>query len=155
MGMETLVKYSERLSSLSIVEMWRQTMSQIPSVFGRLVYLSSRRDQNTGNYQHYGLAHIFGEEETDRTLRTSHEETFRNWLCFTLEEQKADLDLYLSLLQHDKRTILDTWLRLTPYRYLAPLSARAMERDLYLADFEALLELLKNQYQVSQPDPGA
>jgi hypothetical protein len=136
-------------------DLWRHTLSQIPSVFGRLVYLSSLRNTNTNTYEHHGFALMFGEEESDHTLRESHAKAFSEWLCFTLEQQKADLDLYLSTLGPDRRTVVDAWLRLTPYRHLIPAPARRAERQLYLSDLETLLKLLKNEYGVSSPDPDA
>jgi len=134
-------------------DLWRHTLSQIPSVFGRLVYLSSLRNVNTDKYEHHGFALLFGEKEADRTLRQSHIQAFSEWLSFNLEEQKADLELYLSSLGGDKRAIIEAWLRLAPYRHLIPSSARKPERELYLSDFKFLLELLKNEYGVSSPDP--
>jgi hypothetical protein len=136
-------------------DLWRKTLVQIPSVFGRLVYLASLRDQNTGRYEHHGLSQVFGEDEADQSLRESHNRTFADWLCFGLEQQKADLDLYLSSFEPDKRTILETWIRLAPYRNLVPASAREVERRLYLTDLETLLDLLKNEYAVVSPDPDA
>jgi hypothetical protein len=136
-------------------DLWRNTLSQIPSVFGRLVYLCSLRDPNGGLYQHYGLAQVFSDAEADRVLRQSHEQTFAQWLCFNLEQQKADLDLYLAGLTGNRRTILDAWIRLTPYRGLIPSVVREVERRLYLSDLETILELLKNEYGVASPDPDA
>jgi hypothetical protein len=136
-------------------DLWRHTLSQIPSVFGRLVYLCSLRDPNTGLYQHYGLAQVFSDQEADRVLRESHAQAFADWLCFPLEQQRADLGLYLEGLGGDPRTLLDTWIRLAPYRNLIPAGAREVERRLYLADLEAILELLRNEYGVVSPDPDA
>jgi len=136
-------------------DIWHHTLGQIPSTFGRLVYLASLRDQNTGRYEHHGLAQMFGEIETDRTLRESHEQAFSVWLGFDLERQKADLDLYLSSLQADKRTIVATWIRLTPYRNLMPTAVRDPERRLYLSDLETLLDLLTNEHDVATSDPDA
>jgi hypothetical protein len=136
-------------------DLWRHTLSQIPSLFGRLVYLCSLRDANTGSYEHYGLAQAFGDGEADRVLKDSHGQVFGNWVCLTLEQQKADLDVYLSGLTGNRRTILDTWIRLQPYRNLIPTTAREVERELYMADLEAILGLLRNEYGVVSPDPDA
>jgi hypothetical protein len=134
-------------------ELWRHTIGQIPSTFGRLVYLASLRDQNTGRYEHHGLSQMFGEDDSDRVLRQSHGQTFDIWLGFDLRQQKEDLDLYLSAFQVEKRTILATWIRLAPYRNLMPMMVQEPERRLYLADLEAILELLKNENDVGPPDP--
>lgn len=136
-------------------DLWRNTISQIPTVFGRLVYLASLRNPNSGGYEHHGLALVFGEEEANKALKNSHAAVFAEWLTFNIEQQKADLDLYLSGLFEDKRVVIDTWLRLAPYKNLLPTSVRGVERRLYLADFTALLELLKGAFAVAVPDPDA
>jgi hypothetical protein len=51
--------------------------------------------------------------------------------------------------------VVETWLRLAPYRNLLPASVRGVEKRLYIADFTALLELLKAAYGVAGPDPSA
>ena len=80
-------------------------------------------------------------------LLASHEQTFSLWLTFNLEQQKADLDLYLSGFITDREAIIDIWLRMEPYRNLVPATARASERRLFTADFSALLELLRREYR--------
>jgi hypothetical protein len=133
----------------------RNTLSQIPSVFGRLVYLSNLRGANSGKYEHHGLALIFGEAEADKALRKTHKDTFQTWLNYNLAEQRADLDLYLSAVEGNRRSLIETWVRLTPYRNLIPASASEVEKQLYLSDFNALLRVLINEYGVSFPDQGA
>ncbi len=136
-------------------DLWRNTISQIHSVFGRLVYLASLRNPNNGSYEHHGLALVFGEDEANKALKSSHCAVFAEWLSFNLEQQKADLDLYISALFEDKRVVVETWIRLAPYRNLLPASARSVERRLYITDFTALLELLKGANGVAEPDPDA
>src|SRR6266849_5347144 len=104
-------------------DLWRHTLSQIPTTFGRLVFLSTLRDPNTGVYAHYGFAQRVGEDAADEALRQSHWQFFSEWLAFSLEEQKSDLYLYLSGIDTDKRTILETWTRSKPYRNLIPAAA--------------------------------
>lgn len=134
----------------ALADLWRNTLSEIESVFGRLVYLSSLRDLNSGCYEHYGLAQVSGEEEADRAIRAAHRASFVEWLSYNLEQQKADLDLYLSTLDVDKRTVLEYWARLAPYRSLVPAEADEVERQLYLCDLEAILALMNNQYGVTR-----
>ena len=66
-------------------DLWRHTLSQIPTTFGRLVFLSTLRDPNTGAYAHYGFAQRVGGETADATLRQSHSQCFSEWLAFSLE----------------------------------------------------------------------
>jgi len=136
-------------------DLWRNTLSQIPSVYGRLVYLASLRNPNNGNYEHHGLTLVFGEDEANKALKESHSAVFAEWLTFNLEQQKADLDLYLAGLFEDKRLVIGTWVRLAPYQNLIPASIRGVERRLYINDLAALVELLKNAYAVASPDPDA
>jgi len=145
----------DMLDRSAAADLWRHTLSQIPSVFGRLVYLSSLRNSNSNTYEHHGFAQMFGEEVSDRTLRQSHADAFKLCIGFRLVEQKADLDLYVSALGQDKKTIVESWLHLTPYRHLVPSVTRQAERELYLSDFGVLLTLLKNDFGASCPDPDA
>jgi hypothetical protein len=144
-----------KLERGAAADLWRNTLSQIPTLFGRLVYLSSLRDTNSGTYEHYGLAQVFGAKDADRTLRQSHTQAFAAWLNLNLEQQKADLEDYLAGLEEDIDSILANWIRLAPYRNLIPARAREVERQLYLTDFEVVLELLKFDHDVASPDPTA
>jgi hypothetical protein len=136
-------------------DLWRNTISQIPSVFGRLVYLASLRNPNSGLYEHHGLGLVFGEDEANKALKNSHNAVFAEWLSFNIEQQKADLDLYISGLFEDRRVVVETWIRLAPYKNLLPTGVRLTEKRLYLADFAALLDLLKAATGAAEPDPDA
>jgi len=150
-GVKSAVVFDRSAAS----DLWRNTLSQIPSVFGRLVYLASLRNPNNGNYEHHGLTLVFGEDEANRALKDGHSAVFAEWLTFNLEQQKADLDLYLAGLFEDKRLVVETWVRLAPYKNLVPASVRGVERRLYINDLTALVELFRNVYGVAAPDPDA
>src|SRR5258707_14033882 len=129
----------ERVERTAAADLWRNTLLQIHSVFGRLVYLSSLRNAVTGKYEHHGLALMFGEDEARRALRKSHTRTFAEWLSFNLEHQQADLDLYLSTVGASKPDILKNWLSVATYRTFIPSSAKTMEKRLYYTDIVALI----------------
>ena len=146
---------NDALDRSAASDLWRNTLSRIPSVFGRLVYLASLRNRDSGRYEHHGLALVFGEDEANKALKKSHLRTFREWLTFNLEQQKADLEAYLPAKFEEKRAVLAHWLELTPYLSLVPASIRGIEKRLYLADLKALIDLLGNEYGAAGPDPGA
>jgi hypothetical protein len=144
-----------RKDGSAAADLWRNTLSQISTIFGRLWYLASLRDQNTGTYQHFGLAQRFSEEQADLVLRQSHLKVFEQWLCFNLEQQQKEVDEYLQTQEGDPKLIIANWLRLSPYRNCIPVGTRDPERKLFLTDLEMVLEVLRGEYAVASPDPEA
>ena len=136
----------------SIAESWHRTLSAIPTLLGRLGYLSSLRNINTGQYEHFGLAQRIGTAETDLILRQSHISVFQRWLCFGLEQQKEELEAYFSELGGDRRELISNWLALEPYNNWVPGESRDVERKLFSADLGVVLELIRVEYGVSSRD---
>src|SRR5947209_68449 len=85
---------------------WRRTLAGITTLLGRLAYLASLRNVNRGTYEHFGLSERVGAAEVDSLIRRSHLEAFQEWLCFNLEQQKAELEQYFAGLEGDRREIL-------------------------------------------------
>jgi hypothetical protein len=133
-------------------DLWRNTLAQIPTLFGRLWYLASLRDHNTGTYQHFGLAQRFSETEANLVLRQSHLKVFEQWLCYSLEQQKNEVDEYLQGQDGDPKLIITNWLKLALYRNCIPVGTREVERKLFMSDLKIVLELLRNEYAVVSPD---
>lgn len=125
-------------------DLWRRTLAQIPSTYGRIVYLASLRNVNTGRYEHHGLTLLFGEEAADEALRDSHGRVFREWLEMSLEQQAADLALYFTSLPASRKTLTENWLRLRPYLTVPPVWANPADHDLFQGNLEVLLTLLRN-----------
>ena len=139
------------LERTAVADLWKHTLLRIPTVYGRLSYLASIRDRNSGLYRHHGLGASFGREESDKALRESHEQAFAEWLKLPLEEQHTDLVAYLDALEDPRATVLDHWLRSRVYRQQAPASAREVERQLFFRDLEALLTVLRNACAGEEP----
>src|SRR5258708_3521662 len=130
------------------VELWRKTLSQIPTVFGRLVYLASLRDEATGRYVHDALTRLQGYEEADRTLCHSHHQIFSQWIASSLSDQKRDLDQYVMEIGGRVQSL---W----SHQNLIPPKAHDVERQLYLSDFETLLDLIQTGHDAASSAPGA
>ena len=75
----------------ALADLWKHTLSQIPSTYGRLVYLASLRDPNSGIYRHHGLSAAFGREQSTGALRKSHEDTFWSGSTCRWRTRAADL----------------------------------------------------------------
>ncbi len=137
------------LERSATADMFKNTLSRIPTLFGRLAYLASLRDSNSGVYRHHGLASIFGREESRNALSQCHQTVFQEWLNLSLAEKRGDLFEYFDGLDEPRPAVLDHWTRLRPYRGYMPASARVSERELFCAEFEVLLDTFKC------PDPPA
>lgn len=139
-------------------ELWRRTLSQIPSLFGRLVYLASLRDPVTGAYRHFGFSQRFTPREADKTMKRSHMNIFSDWLCFSLEEQKEDLDRYLDEIEADRNDVLANWTAFPPFTGFIPTQARDPQRQQFLSDMNVMLDLLRREVRsgpFGQPSSGA
>ena len=137
-------KLKGMLERNALADLWKHTLSQIPSTYGRLVYPGSQRDPNSGSYRHHGLSAAFGREESTGALRKSHEETFLEWLKLPLAAKSADLRTHFQNVEESARAVVTYLARCTPYLSQAPDSAGRAQRRQFQMEMETLLELLRN-----------
>jgi hypothetical protein len=136
-------------------ELWRRTLTQIPSLLGRLIYLASLRDLNTGQYQHFGFAQQVGDKASERTIRRSHTNAFEDWLCLSLSEQREQLDRHLEATEVDRVQVLAHWTEFPPYLSWVPSHARPAEKDLFRADLEIVIDLIMRENSAASPSRSA
>jgi hypothetical protein len=132
-------------------DLWKHTLSRIPSVYGRLMYLTSLRDPNSGLYRHHGLSAAFGRDESSKALKQSHEQTFLEWLKLPLADKNRDLLFYLDALEESRLLVVDNWLRSKQYETQVPVSARKVERKLFIHEMELLLPTIRNGLRAAEP----
>ena len=106
----------ERMSQ----ERWPALLQRIPTVFGRLVFLSQ-------------VQPVSAEDETVKGRR--HHEIFSQWLALNLERQKLDYETFAESPGATGSA--------AKYRELIPAGAREVERQLYLTDLETVLALVR------------
>ncbi|MGA8272243.1 MAG: hypothetical protein WB919_11845 [Candidatus Sulfotelmatobacter sp.] len=65
------------------------TLAAVSGLLAKLAYLGSvKRD---GGYQHWGMAHVHGEESSERALKTAHTEVLSSVLRTPISELEEDL----------------------------------------------------------------
>jgi hypothetical protein len=136
-----------RYTSSSILErsagadLSRNTLSRIPTLFGRLAYLGSLRDHGSGEYVHDGLMGIYGGKKSHQALAQSHREIFQNWLKLPLADKIEDLKTYVNALDN-ATAFLEYWTPGRPSRSYLPETVGRAEITLFFHEFEILLEVL-------------
>ena len=121
-------------------DLFRHTLSQIDSVYGRLNYLASLRDPVTGAYRHHGLSSMFGRDESTKALREFHEQTFREWIALPLRDKHRDLMDFLETLEEPLRQVFGHWKQSRVYRTYVPVAASEAEKMLFSMQLETLME---------------
>ncbi len=136
-------------------DLWRNTMSAIPSDMGKLAYLGSLRDPNSGLYHHYGLEAVYSAEQSDLALRQMHLSLFYDWLKKGLADQKEDLEHYFRTVEGELNTVLENWKVMQPYRAYVPVEADEAGGQLFLDDLRLLIELMQRELFPSARRPIA
>ncbi len=134
-------------------DLFRHTLARIPSLFGRLMYLNSLRDPNSGVYRHYGLATAFGRDQSMQALESSHAKTFREWIKLSLREKHADLVTYLETLDDPKGLVVRYWLESGGYVGGIPDAASKADRAAYMGDVRQLLTVISRSSDGASTDP--
>jgi len=119
-----------------------RTLAHLQGELTRLVYLSSTRDYNTGEYQHEGLAQRFGEQAAQLALAQCHEAAFQDLLNSSLSSLVAHLATYIDSTGADREKVLNSWRQLQAYRVLIPGTCDDLSADLFITNIKIALEAL-------------
>jgi hypothetical protein len=133
-----------KLERSALADLWKYTLSRIPTVCGRIIYLATLRDPHSGTYKHHGLIASFGRDEAVRALKESHQKEFQAWLNLPLAEKNEDLREYLVRLDEPQEEVIDYWIKSAVYRGYVPPNTMAVEVDLFCRDLETLLAFLQH-----------
>jgi AraC-like DNA-binding protein len=105
-------------------------IATIPSIIGRMAYLSAARNPYTGRYEHESLADL-------------HIEEFRLWLSLSCEAQVQDVRALLST-QRDCLRFAQNCLKPEYCQVLAPDSATGAQKRLFTCDLAIALATLRS-----------
>ena len=120
-----------------------RTLFELDGDLTKLVYLSSTRDYNTGEYQHAGLADRFGPETAARALAHCHQTAFQDLLCCNLADLVRQLTAYIASTGAEKDKVLNAWRQLQAYRVLVPSNCDPLSADMFASNIKIALEAVR------------
>lgn len=126
----------------AVQDLENRTLADLRGGLTKLVYLSSTRDYNTGEYQHAGLSDRFGSETAARALARCHEAAFQELVYASLAELVNELALYIESTGAEREKVLDGWRRLQAYRVLIPGACDDLSARFFVSNLKIALEAL-------------
>lgn len=121
----------------------RESLRAIPSLLGRLAWISERRDPGSDRY----YDPRFGSPEAEQVLASVHNTLFDEWLNSTLEVQMRDLQRFLSFRKQNIQSTasVENWRRSQPLAAIPPSHAIEQDRELFFSSINILLALAISQ----------
>ncbi len=122
-----------------------RTLPGIRGDIGRLIYLASTRDYNTGQYYHEGLASHFTEEVAVAALAACHQEIFKRLTFSSLEGLLKELENYLRSTHARPEEVLEAWQKIEPYRVTIPWECDELCAEFFFSNVRTALAILQAQ----------
>ena len=135
---------TNKLSRLNaaVQDLEERTLAGLNGDLTRLVYLSSTRDYNTGEYQHAGLGDRFGSDAAQSALARCHKQAFEGLLELSLAHWVGQLAAYIDSTGAERDRVLDAWRRLQAYRVLVPEACDEFSAEFFASNVRVALEAL-------------
>jgi hypothetical protein len=121
-----------------------QTLAAISSVYGRLYYVSSLKDSNSGRYEHDGLMSLYHENAVQAALSHCHEELFSRILETPLREQESDLRACLGSAGTKYWDVVENWGETRCFQNMCPEGLPDYLHDLFCSNMGALLAMFSS-----------
>ena len=141
--MESLERFQQ--SRAVIEDFSSQSLAAISTDFGRLYYVSSLRDSESGCYEHDGLKSLYPENAVQAGISHCHEELFSRILETPLREQERDLRECLGSAGDKYWDVVESWLQSRCFQEMCPEGLPDYLRDLFCSNMGALLAIFSSK----------
>lgn len=129
-----------------------RSLDGISNDFGRLIWLASMRDYNTGQYQHDGLAANFSSEIAAAALEQCHIDVFRQLSRNSLRDLVAQLEMYVASTGAEPVEVIEAWQRLEPYRVAIPAEYEQLSVQMFFSNVRTALAILRSRHDCHPQD---
>ena len=141
--MESLERFQQ--SRAVIEDFSSRTLAAISSDFGRLHYVSSLKDSNSGRYEHDGLTSLYSENAVQAALSHCHEELFSRILETPLKKQEGDLRACFDTAGDKFWDAVESWRENPSFRGMCPEGMPDYLDDLFCSNMAALLAIFSSR----------
>ena len=141
--MESLERFQQ--SRAVIEDFSSQTLAAISTDFGRLYYVSSLKDSDSGRYEHDGLMSLYPENAVQAGLSHCHEELFSRILETPLNDQARDLRECLGSAGDKYWDVVEDWRETGYFREMCPEGLPDYLQDLFCSNMGALLAIFSSR----------
>ena len=135
-------------------DLLRRSLSVLSCELGRLIYLASTRDYNTGSYHHDGLSARYTPEAARKALEIAHRQIFYKVSAYSLEELVEEIAIYLASSREDPQRVLLTWQKLEPFRIAVPVEVNPVVSRLFLSNIRLALAIFRFRQLPHPSDPS-
>jgi len=139
---ESLERFQQ--SRAVIEDFSSQTLAAISSDFGRLYYVSTLRDTESGRYEHDGLTRLYPENAVQAALSHCHEELFSRILETPLKDQEHDLRACLVSAGEKYWDVIENWQESRYFQNMCPEGLPDYLHDLFCSNMGALLAIFSS-----------
>lgn len=141
--MDSLERFQQ---SRTVVEDFSShTLAAISSDFGRLYYVSSLKNEDSGRYEHDGLTNLYPDNAVQAALSHCHEELFSRILETPLRDQERDLNGCLDAAADRYWEVVENWRETRYFQSLCPEGLPDYLSDLFCSNMSALLAVLSSR----------
>lgn len=141
--MESIERFQQ--SRTVIEDFSSQSLAAISTDFGRLYYVSSLKDSDSGRYEHDGLESLYSENAVQEGLSHCHEELFSRILETPLREQERDLRACLDSAGDKYWDVVESWRESRYFQEMCPEGLPNYLQDLFCSNMGALLAIFSSK----------
>ncbi len=124
--------------------MVREAINAVPTLLGRLLFISAMRDPNGETYMPWLVGVPFDAgEQTTSILGAIHRDLFLSWLAIPMEAQVSDAVEFLTA-RHDPEAAVGLILRGAASSRLLPPNAENIHKMHFLSEIQLVMELVRS-----------
>ena len=131
------------VSSAVAEDIMRALRISLPNDLSRLIFVSTLRDNNSGDYFHPEVARRYSAQVADQAMLECHARVYEPIVALPIEDLTEQLDVYISTVPVPRDRLLETWSKLRAYRATIPLNSDPISAEIFFMKVEVAVAILQ------------